>query len=139
MKDANCLSTTFDLLDPNAGIKKVAVFKALKETLQQGPKTVDRLIKEVSEQAKILTNKISSSEDLKNVLIARIVGDLMTLCGFLNQYKPEIESVLKKHDKKSKISQVVAELGKFYYEKLEEDAMVMPDIYQHRIQRTLGI
>ncbi|MBM3199855.1 hypothetical protein FJZ53_02870 [Candidatus Woesearchaeota archaeon] len=138
MKDANCLSTTFDLLDPNAGIKKVAVFKALKETLQ-GSKTVDRLVKEVSEHAKILINKTSSSEDLKNVLIARSVGDLMTLCGFLSQYKPEIEQLLKKHDKKSKISQVVAELGKFYYEKLEEDAMVMPDIYQHRIQRTLGI
>ena len=31
------------------------------------------------------------------------------------------------------------DLGKFYYEKLDETAMTMPEIFQHRIQRTLGI
>jgi len=139
MKDAGNISSSFKLLDPNAGIKKVAVFKALKRTVQDS-KGVDYLIDKVAEQAGVLAKKITISEDLRNVLVARSAGDLMTLCGFLKQYKDEIEPMFKSYDKKkTKIKEVIEDLGSFYYKTLKEKAMVMPEIYQHRIQRTLGI
>jgi len=140
MKEARYLSSSFNLLDPNAGIKKVAVYKALRDAVQRSKSGgVDYLIEKIAEQAKLLTTKISVSEELRNILIARSVGDLMTLCGFLKEYKDEINPMFKKYTKKTKILKVIKDLGSFYYQKRDESAMVMPEIYQHRIQRTLGI
>jgi hypothetical protein len=73
----------------------------------------------------------------------------MTLCGFLNQYKDEISvykedskdkvSILDKYSKLGDAGNLILAIGKFYCYKQRECAAVMPDIYQHRIQRTLGI
>ena len=137
MQDSGYVSTSFDLFDPNIGIKKIAVYKALRDTVH-GSNGVEYLSDRVAEQAKNLVGKITVSEDLKNILIARSAGDLMTLCGFLKQYKDELEPIFKGYGKDTKIPDVIEELGAFYYRKLKRTGMVMPDIYQHRIQRTLG-
>ncbi len=138
MHEAGYLATSFDLFDPTLGIKKMAVWKPIRDALQEG-KGIDYLITRISEEAKVLTGKVSASEEIRNIIIARSVADLMTLCGFLNEYKSEIAPMLKTYDKKTKPSKVIEDLGAFYYRKLDENAMIMPDIYQHRIQRILGV
>lgn len=138
MKEAGYLSAAFDLFDPNAGVRKVAVFKSLKETMQSG-KGVDYLVDKITEQAKKLTRKMSASKDLRNIFIVRTVADLMTLCGFLLEYKTDIGHALAEADKKTKLTSIVEAMGAVYHAKQDGGAMVMPDIYQHRIQRTLGI
>lgn len=138
IKDQKYLSASFNLLDPNLGIKKIAIYKALRDTIHNS-ESVDYLIARISDQAKYLTGKISVSDDIKNVMIARSVGDLMTLCGFLSQYKAEVGSIFSKYDIKTRIPKAFNDLGKLYYEKLDENAMVFPEVYQHRIQRTLGL
>ncbi|MBU0666024.1 MAG: hypothetical protein ABIC91_03625 [Nanoarchaeota archaeon] len=138
MIDAGYLAPNFDLYDPNVGIKKLALYKVLRDTITNG-KTVDYVINKVVEQANNLTTKIKVSEDIQNVLIVRSVGDLMTFCGFLNEYKTEIDPIIKSADKKKGVFDLMSRIGDFYYKKLEDTAMVMPEIYQHRIQRTLGV
>jgi hypothetical protein len=136
MKDSNALSQKFELLDSNASIKKSAVYKSLKETVGKGG--IDYLINRISKQAKHLTKKISASQDIKNILIARSVGDLMTLCSFLRDYKTELNPLFKKYNKQTQLTRIVEYLGTFYKKKLKQKAMVFPEIYQHRILRTLG-
>ncbi len=138
MHTTDALNTSFSLLDPMQGIKNVAIYKSLKDTLNEGG-GIDYLIHKIAEQAEVLTKKITVSEDIRNLLIVRSAGDLMTLCGFLNQYRDELNPLLSGHTKDAKIPTVIEELGKFYYSKLNETALTMPEIYQHRIQRTLGI
>jgi len=148
MKEAKRLHPTFDLYDGNAGIKNIAIFRAIRENIQASG-NVDSLVKRIAEEAKNLVGKISVSEDVKNVIIARSAGDLMTLCGFLDQYKQELQEykendsdakpMMQKYKKIGETNKVMDAIGKFYCRKLKQDAIIMPDIYQHRIQRTLGI
>jgi hypothetical protein len=132
-------SNTFNLFDHNAGIKKIAVEKSIRDLCRAKDKTVEVLVGNIAECAKTLLRKISVSEDIKNVLIARSVGDLMTLCSFLTDYREEINEMLKKYDSRTSIGRVIDDLSRFYYRKLADTAVVFPDIYQHRVQRTLGI
>lgn len=137
MKDAKYLGS-FELLDENVGIKRIAVYKSLRDTLANSG-GVDYTIERLVSEANTLTSKISASEDIRNVIIARSVGDIMTLCGFLNQYKAEINPLFKRYSKQTPITDALKDLGSFYSEQQAKSAMIMPDIYQHRIQRTLGV
>lgn len=138
MKEARRFSPSFDLLDPQTGIKNVAIYKAIRENISQKGDVGD-LINEITGEVKKLAGKISISEEMRNIIIARSCSDLMTLCGFLNQYKEEIRPIIKKYKKLNEADKIVEDIGRFYCEKQGECAIIMPDIYQHRIQRTLGI
>lgn len=140
MQDKKLLGSQgkFSIYDPHAGIKKVAVVKSIKDTVHRS-QGVDYLIDQIVGHAKDLVGKISASEDIRNVLIARSVGDLMTLCDFLKDYKSELDPIMRSFAGETKIQPIIERMGKFYQQKLEHDAMVMPDIYQHRIERTLGV
>ena len=137
MKDAGSFGS-FSLYDENASIKRIALRRGLRETITHSG-GVDYAIDRLSEEANTLTSKISASEDIKNIIIARSVADIMTLCGFLNQYKNKLNPLIKKFSKPIEDINVVKELRSFYYEQQRQSAMVMPEIYQHRIQRTLGV
>ncbi len=146
MKDAKRLHPTFDIYDSQAGIKNVAIFRAVRENMGSSTNTVNGLISKISDEAKQLIGKISLSEEVKNVMIARSAGDLMTLCGFLNQYSKELEeykedgvALFKKYKKPTEAHKIIEGIGRFYCQKQRDEVMVLPDIYQHRIQRTLGI
>lgn len=128
----------FTLFDRNSGIKQIAIYKAVHETLKSGG-GVDCLADKIAEYAKLLAKKTSASEDIKNVLIVNSVANLMTLCDFLKTYESELDKVLAKYSRSSKRSEVVEAMVGFYYEKRKATAMVMPSTYQHRIQRTLGL
>lgn len=138
MQDQKALRNgKFDIYDDQVGIKKVAVVKSIRDTVRRS-NGVDYLVDQIAEHAQNLVAKISSSEDIKNIIIARSAADLMTLCGFLTDYKDEIDPIIKSYAKEKRISPIIERLGAFYQEKLDEKAMVMPDIYQQRIKRTLG-
>ncbi len=147
MKESKRIRPTFDIYDGSAGIKNISIYRAVRENMPSG--TIDGLVRKVSEEAKKLIGKISISEDVKNVMIARSVGDLMTLCGFLIEYKDRLiaykedekdsKPVFQKYKKPTEADKVIEAIGKFYCQVQRQDAMTLPDIYQHRIQRTLGI
>jgi hypothetical protein len=148
MKEAKRIHPLFDLYDGSAGIKNVAIFRAIRENIQ-AHENVDGLVKRISEESKNLIGKISISEDVRNIMIARSASDLMTFCGFLNQYKKELqgykekdsdsEPMMQKYRKINEANKVLEAIGEFYCKKQKQDAIILPDIYQHRIQRTLGI
>jgi len=148
MKEAKRIHPSFGIHDTNSGLKNVAVFRAIRENMQSSG-DIGGLIKKISDETKKLTQKTSISEDVRNVMIARSAGDLMTLCGFLEQYKTQLENyrdggrndkpLLKKYKKPTEASNILDGIGRFYCQMLKENAIIMPDIYQHRIQRTLGI
>jgi len=149
MKEEGYMGATFKLDDPNAGIKRIAVHKALRDTLTNHG-GADYFINQMCDQANKLINHISASESLRNMLVVRSASDLMTLAGFIEQYKTSIEPLFNKHGKELRkastasekvgiINQLRTDIGNVYYSLREEHAMVMPDIYMHRIQRTLGV
>jgi len=147
MKDLKKFHSEFDIYDPHAGIKNVSIFKAIRDNITS-KRGVPGLINKISGEAKRLSEKINNSESIGNVIIARSAGDLMTLCGFLHQYKEEFETykespgdtpAIRKYKRVNEAGRVLEAIGKFYCQKQRENAMVLPDIYQHRIQRTLGI
>jgi hypothetical protein len=137
MKDEGYMGSGFKLNDPNSGIKKIAVHKALRDTLLN-QSSADELINHITEQAGKLTNYISTSESLRNLLVVRSAGDLMTLAGFIDQYKEQINPLIQKYGKDLKaatsaaakvniINQARNEIGNVYYSLREENAMTMPD------------
>jgi len=138
MGDLKKFGNKFDIYDPQAGIKYLAIAKSIKENITNKG-SVKQLTDNISEEAKKLAGKLSISEPVKNIIIARSCSDLMTLCGFLEEYKSEIKPIIKKYTKPSQTYQVIDDMGLFYFQKHRDLAVVMPDIYQHRIQRTLGI
>ncbi|MFA5084492.1 MAG: hypothetical protein WC475_03920, partial [Candidatus Paceibacterota bacterium] len=148
MKDAKRMHPQFDIYDPGAGIKNIAIYKAMRENMQNSG-DIDGLIFKISEEAKKISEKVSLSEEIRNVMIARSASDLMTFCGFLSQYKEELKNyredsgdampMIKKYKKPNETNKLLEGIGKFYCQKQRKDAMTMPGIYQHRIQRTLGI
>jgi len=134
-EDIGYISSKFDMNDPSVGVKRIAIFKSMREMVQN-KEGVDYLIGKLGEHAKKLSGYISKSESVKNILVARSIADIMTLGGFLTDYKDEIDRKIK--GCKNAV-EVRDEIGKFYYTKKEELAIIMPDIYEHRIQKTLGI
>ena len=146
MKETKHLRPVFDIYDFQ-GIKNTAVFNALRENIT-GRGNISTLIGRIADHAKKLTSKISTSEEIKNVMIARSTGDLLTLCGFLNEYKDELENykddasdkipAIKKYTKQTDTGKLFEAIGRFYCLKQKENSVALADIYQHRIQRTMG-
>ena len=147
MNEAKMYAPTLGIYDTSAGIKNVAIIKAIRENIDKSG-GLDGLIEEITKEAKKLTKKISITEEIRNVMLARSASDLMTLCGFLHQYKDKLAEykedikdsvpLIKKY-KKTNAGKILEGIGRFYCERQKEDAIIMPTIYQHRIQRTLGI
>lgn len=137
-KDVNYLEDSLDIYDPNGGIKKIAIVKGIRNTTKKC-EGVDTLIEEVVDNAKKLKSHISSTQDVKSALMVRYVADLLTFAGFANQYRKDIDPMFKKYDKNTDVSKVMEDLGKVYFDKRENLGMILPEIYQHRIPRTLGV
>ena len=137
-KDMECLNDAFDYSDPNGGIKKTAVIKSIRKTVGSGNGT-KTLVDEVVNNAKTLKGYISATGDIRNVIVMRSVADLMTFAGFVDQYKSDIDPILKKYDGNTATSKIMNDLGKVYYDKRENLGMILPEIYQHSVQRTLGV
>lgn len=125
----------FDGGDENAGVKKLIVAKALRDTLAAGKGTAT-LCKKLVELQAPLRDALSATEDVRNLLLMRTLADLATLCGFLREHEADADAVLAKPA--ATIPEVVAQLLGVYYRARRETALTMPDVYQHRIQRTLG-
>ncbi|MFC1697869.1 hypothetical protein ACFL1H_06025 [Nanoarchaeota archaeon] len=130
---------TFDLMDHKQGVKKVLLYKAFRDTLKGSRSTVDTLINQIVDKSDELNKKIKTTEDFRNILLARFSADLLTLAGFINNYKSDVHQILKSYDKNTKPGKLFNDLSKLYFQKKHDLAIVFPEIYQHRIQRTLGM
>jgi hypothetical protein len=125
----------FDLEDENVGVKKLVLAKAMRDTIGAG-KGAGLLRKKVVELVNKLRDGLSASADVRNLLLMRLLADLLTFCGFVAEHESEFDAVLGKPV--ATIPEVVAQLIAVYYRIREATALTLPDIYQHRIQRTLG-
>jgi hypothetical protein len=141
-EDMELPNNKFSIYDPPAGIKKTAIVRALREAIRNSNRSsgvLDGFISTLGDYSKKLKTHLSSSHDVRNVLTIRSMADLLTFAGFVHQYKPEVEPLIRKHGKRRDATELIHDLANFYYGKREEGAIVLPEIYQHRIQRTLGI
>lgn len=116
----------FVLADESAGIKRLVLAKALRGTADAA--TLRRRIVEILEP---LGRSFAATEDVRNLLLVRTLADLLTLCGFLAEHAPEADAAVRGSDP-------VAGLTALFYRVRGEHALTLPDVYQHRIQRTLG-
>jgi len=142
-KDMELLTDRFDMYDPNLGIKKIALAKAFRNMLKEKGKAsgshVDSLIANLGENATKLKAHISSTKEVRNLLVARSISDILTFAGFANQYRGDVEPMLKSYKPSTPVSKIFEDFASYYRAKREEQAMVMPEIYQHRVPRTLGV
>jgi len=147
MKESKKFHPNFDIYDPQTGIKSMAVIRAIRENMG-GAGGIENLAGRIQIEAGKLTTKISLSEEVRNIMIARSVGDLMTLSGFILEHKKALQDYKEAGEKIPAMSKykkitdapIVAEaMGRFYCKVQKEDAIILPALYQHRIQRTLGI
>ncbi len=136
-KDSKMVVSSFDMFDSDIGIKRVAIYQSIRDTMRS-TRSANCLIDNLADKVEGLISKISASADIKNVLIARSAGDIMTLCGFVNQYKDKINIIMRSYDSKTDPTKVINDLAQVYYKELSENGVVVPEIYQHRILRTLG-
>jgi len=121
----------FQLEDGNAGIKKLILAKALREAQGAGAAALRRALADWTLR---LLGTLSATEEIRNLLTVRCSADLMTLCGFLAQYEAEMDPILQGSDVPRILSDWIALYGRIR----ETSALTMPEIFQHRIQRTLG-
>jgi len=112
------------------------VYKAFRNTVKNS-KGADYLTAELVKHAERLASRFSVSEGIKNIMLVRSIADIMTLCGFVNEYKDEFNRMLSNYDSNTRMSKVFEDINTFYYKKQVEKGMTMPDIYQHRIGRTI--
>src|SRR5262249_61713983 len=83
----------FDPDDENAGIKKLVLAKALRDTRAAGQGGAG-LRRRLVELAHVLRGWYAASEDVRNLMLARLLADLLTLCGFLAEHEAEVDALL---------------------------------------------
>lgn len=142
LEDIGYMPAKFNRKDPNVGIKRVALIKAIKESMKGELTTYSKptghLIYKLAEEMNTIIRYSSATDEIRSILISKIVADLLTLAGFLSQNEVDIDQIMKKYWKTNKVEDIIKEIAALYYKKKETYAVIMPDIFQHRIPRTLG-
>ncbi len=142
LEDIGYMPTKFNRKDPSIGIKRLALIKAIKESMKSELTTYTKptgyLVNKIAEETNTIIKYWSATDEIRNILISKIVADLLTLAGFLTQNENDINQIMKKYWKTNKAEDVLKEIAALYYKKKETYAVIMPDIFQHRIPRTLG-
>lgn len=130
------LSASFDGRDPNAGIKKPALFRAVRDALKHGDGAEKLAARLGGETSKIAG--LAGSGVIRAIMACKASADLLTLAGFVAQHTREVDEALRPFRKTDRVGEAVAALTDFFYERKGSHAAVMGDIFQHRLPRTLG-
>ena len=138
LKDVGYMPETFDRADANLGIKKLAVAKAARETLRKSEGAAF-LVNGIAQEAARLTKHQSATAEIGNILVAKTAADLLTLAGFISRNEAAVTALIKKRGKGATDADVVRDIAGHYLDLRKSLAPVMPDIFQHRLQRTLGV
>ena len=126
---------TFSPEDGGTGVKNLVLMKAMQETLAE-QKTSSYLVERLLHYTFATLLQLSAhTEEIRNMTLVRSSADLLTLCGFLTDYEEESTKVLQEAKDAYDATYGLVSL---YFTLRNERAMTMPDIYQHRILRTLG-
>jgi hypothetical protein len=134
-KATRYLRSRFDAGDANAGVKKLVLVKALRETVN-ARKGALHLRGQILALADKLRDHFSASEDVRNLLLMRLLADLLTLCGFLTDQEAAVDVVLAAATPGT--PDVPGQLLAIFHQMRQVNAPTVPDIYQHRLRRTLG-
>ncbi len=138
LHDVGYLPASFNRCDPNLGIKKLAVAKAAREVIRRSEGAAF-LSQSIVQEAVRLTKYQSATEEIGSILVSKTVADLLTLAGFVSRHERELTDLFKKRGKKATDADIVRDIARYYFDRRRSHAPVMPDIFQHRIQRTLGV
>ena len=114
---------------PRRGFESLAHARALRGAL------VASIVRDASRLRKYL----SATEEVGNILVSKTVADLLTLAGFLAHDERAVDEGLATLGPQATDADVVRELARLYVERRRTHAPVLPDIFQHRLQRTLGV
>jgi len=129
LQDVGSLAAKFNRRDPQLGIKRLAIAKAAR-----AGGGAAGLSQALAREATRLTTHLSATEEIGNLLISKCVADLLTLAGFVAEHAAALDGPLKRAG-----ADAAAEIARFYIERRKSHAAVVADIFQHRIQRTLGV
>jgi len=77
--------------------------------------------------------RLEAGKEERKPLLARMIADVSTLAGFVDQYKDPLETAMKQYQ----ASRERREAFRNVYRSLREKVGT-PDIYQHRLPRVLG-
>jgi hypothetical protein len=132
LQDVGYLPARFDRRDPNQGLKRLALAKAARDAGKRKNGAAE-LAQRIVHEAGRLTRHASATEEIGNILISKTVADLLTLAGFLLRNESALDGELAGAG-----ADPFGAIARFYARRRKEFAAVLPDIFQHRIQRTLG-
>lgn len=137
LKDVGYMPTKFVRGDPNVGIKRLALARAAREALKQ--RSGGALVQSIVREAARLGKYLSATGEVANLLVSKTVADLLTLAGFVAHDEAAVSEALAGLGPTAGDGDVVRELARLYVERRRTHAPVLPDIFQHRVQRTLGV
>jgi hypothetical protein len=137
LEDVGYMPTRFVRADPNVGIKRLAIARAAREALKK--RSGGALIQSIAREAARLAKYLSATGEIANILVSKTVADLLTLAGFVAHDEAAVNEALAGLPPTAGDGDVVRELALLYAERRRTLAPVLPDIFQHRIQRTLGV
>jgi hypothetical protein len=126
------LPAGFNVADAKTGIKKAVLTRALRDSGGAAPRFVESVI---GFAGKLLAD-LSATEDLRNLILMRTAADLLTLCGFLREREKEAGAVLKAAG--GDLPEAAGRLADLYHREREASPLTIPEVYQHRVLRTLG-
>ncbi len=128
------MPSTFNRTDPNIGLKKPALVRALRGTLKRAGGS-GALVSAIVDEASRLATSVGSGSVIADIMAAKVVADLLTAAGFVTDHGGAVDDLLAAH---AGGTEALAALTALYYARKESHAAVMGDIFQHRLARTFG-
>ena len=118
-----------------------AIIGRWKERLKQEAERINTNRKAKIPDATAFNNKLATTaiEGWRNLLNPAFRSRAgLSADDIRASHQAKISESFKKYNKQTQLTRIVEYLGTFYKKKLKQKAMVFPEIYQHRILRTLG-
>lgn len=131
------LSGTMSLEDPETSAMPRAFKSAMAEGMEKGG-GIDLMMNFLLRAARELINNFRQEPCLLNRQIVFIANDIFTLAGFLCYYKKELSIIVNCFGKESQVDGARDAIRRFYNEKREREALLMPSVFLQSIPRILG-
>lgn len=131
----------FDLDDGSLSVYMLALRKSIKETCDLGTAVAGQytthLVRYLADKAQTLNGMMGGMEYRKPIVV-RMMTDLATLAGFLNEHESEVEAMFTNPSLPSTVAQR-KHVENGIKEMYERERHLAADIYRMRLPRVLGI
>lgn len=138
LRDIGYLRASFGRSDPNLGIRKLAIVKAIRETPARSRGAAAALVLRLGEEVRRLLAHSRGTDEVRALIVAKLAADILTFAGFVADNAPDVEALLQRRTKTSDAQEVIQRLADLYAARRDGGAATLGDIFQHRIGRTLG-